>query len=98
MVKNHQKKSKKAIFVPKITNTFDFSGQKSIKKSVVFFSDFSHGITHKLYDFWVYNQLTKILACFFTVLGVFTYFNILKALALFNIKISSVNKTFGKQK
>ena len=47
MVKNHQKKGKKAIFVPKITNAFDFSSQKSKKKSVVFFSDFSHGITHR---------------------------------------------------
>ena len=47
MVKNHRKKSKKVIFVPKITNTFDFSSQKSQKKSVVFFSDFSHGITHE---------------------------------------------------
>ena len=45
IVKNHQKKSKKAIFVPKITNTFNFSSPKSQKKSVVFFSDFLHGIT-----------------------------------------------------
>ena len=45
MVKNHQKKIKKVIFGPKITNTFDFSSQKSQKKSVVFFLDFSHGIT-----------------------------------------------------
>ena len=45
MVKNHKIISKKKnIFVAKITNTFDFSSQKSKNKSVVFFSDFSHGI------------------------------------------------------
>ena len=49
MVKNH-KKNLKIIFVPKVTNTFDFSSQKSKKKLVVFFSDFSHGITHRQRD------------------------------------------------
>ena len=42
---NSPKNIKKGIFVTKITNTFDFSSQKSKKKSVMFFSDFSHGIT-----------------------------------------------------
>ena len=46
MVKNQQKKFKKVIFDTKIPNTFDFWSQKPKKKSVMFFSDFSHGITH----------------------------------------------------
>ena len=39
------KKVQKIFFVTEMTNTFDFSGQKSKKKSGVFFSDFSRGIT-----------------------------------------------------
>ena len=47
MVENQQKnKTKKNIFVSKMTNTFGFLSQKSQEKSVGFFSDFSHGITH----------------------------------------------------
>ena len=42
---NSPQNIKKGIFVTKITNAFDFSSQKSKKKSVMFFSDFSHGIT-----------------------------------------------------
>ena len=40
-----KKKFKKVIVVPKITNTFDLSSQKSKKNLFLFFSDFSHGIT-----------------------------------------------------
>ena len=36
-VKNHQKKVKKVIFIPKITKTFDFLSKKSKKNSVNFF-------------------------------------------------------------
>ena len=42
-----KKKIKKVIFVTKIPNTFDFSTQKPKKKLVMFFSDFSHGVTQK---------------------------------------------------
>ena len=42
---NSPKNIKKGIFVTKITNAFDFSSQKSKKKSAMFFLDFSHGIT-----------------------------------------------------
>ena len=45
MVKNPAKKSNKKDLVPKIINTFDFSSQESKRKLVVFFSDFSHGLT-----------------------------------------------------
>ena len=45
-VRNHQKKVQQAIFIPKITNAFDFSNQKSKKKLVIFFSYFLHWITH----------------------------------------------------
>ena len=49
-VKNHKNKVKKGIFIPKITNSLDFSSQKSKKNSVIFFSDFSHGITLLPFD------------------------------------------------
>ena len=59
MVKKHKKSKKKVICIPKITNTFDLSSQKSKKKTVVFFSDFSNGITQvsKSYDIQNMNQI-----------------------------------------
>ena len=47
--KKSAKKVKKVIFIPKITIPFEFSSQKSKKKLVIFFSDFSHGFT-QLYN------------------------------------------------
>ena len=49
-VKNHKKSQKKVIFIPKITNTLDFSSKKSKQNPVIFFSDFSHGITLYLFN------------------------------------------------
>ena len=45
MVKNNQNFVLKIVFITKISKTFDFFGQKSKKKIVMFFSVLSYGIT-----------------------------------------------------